>query len=55
MAELYFVHEKTGKKYKVVKYDKEAGMIRLKGETGEFDEKYDQQRFAKMGYKPVQS
>lgn len=50
MADLYFVSEKTGKKYLVVEFDKVAGEVRLRGETGEFVEKYDKDRFVSMGY-----
>lgn len=52
MAEVAFVNEKTGKKYKVVKFDKEAGKVTLVGEAGvEFTERYDKELFVKLGYK----
>lgn len=50
MAELYFVNEKTGKKYQVIKFDRDAGTVHLKGEHGEFVEKFDKERFQMMGY-----
>lgn len=50
MAEVYFENEKTGKKYLVLKFDREAGTVRLKGPQGEFDEKYDKEHFKKLGY-----
>ncbi len=49
----YFKNEKTGKKYLVLSFDKEAGTVRLKGPFGEFSEPYDKDRFVKMGYKLV--
>ena len=54
MADVYFLNEATGKKYKVVAFDKEAGTVRLKGEHGEFIEKYSRERFEKLGYRPWQ-
>jgi glutamine amidotransferase-like uncharacterized protein len=50
MANLYFRNEKTGKKYQVVSMDKDAGTILLRGEHAEFTEKYDKDRFKKLGY-----
>lgn len=50
MTELYFVNERTGKRYKVVRMLKETGEIVLKGEYAEFTEKYDKDRFSNMGY-----
>lgn len=50
MASYYFKNEATGNKYKVVKLDKEAGTVTLRGKFGEFVEKFDKERFKKMGY-----
>lgn len=51
MSEVAFVNEKTGKAYKVVKFDREAGKVTLVGEQGvEFTEKYDKELFQKLGY-----
>jgi hypothetical protein len=51
MAELYLVNDKTGKKYKILKFDQAAGKVRLRGEQGiEFEEKYDKETFKKLGY-----
>lgn len=53
MAELYFVNEKTGRRYKVVRFDEAAGKVVLIGEHGvEFDENYDKALFKKLGYRP---
>lgn len=53
-TELYFENVKTKKRYKVVKLDKEAGEITLRGEYAEFTEPYSKERFQKLGYKLVQ-
>lgn len=52
MPEVAFVNEKTGKRYKVVKFDQTAGKVTLIGEHGvEFTENYDKELFQKLGYK----
>ena len=51
MPEVALVNEKTGKKYKIVKFDKDAGTITLVGEHNvEFTERYDKELFVKLGY-----
>lgn len=50
MTKLYFRNTETGKKFQVVRHDKEAGTITLRGEHAEFLEKYDRERFAQLGY-----
>lgn len=50
MTEVYFKNTTTGRRYKVVNIDKMKGEIRLRGEHAEFTEKYDKERFKKMGY-----
>lgn len=50
MPELCFENERTGKRYKIVSFDKAAGTVRLKGDHAEFTENYDKDRFLKMGY-----
>jgi len=47
---VYFYNEKTGRKYAVVKFDREAGTVTLKGEVYEFTEPFDRAKFEKMGY-----
>lgn len=47
---LYFRNVKTGKRYGVVRIDKERNLITLKGEMAEFTEAYDKDRFKRMGY-----
>lgn len=52
MSDLAFVHEKTNRQYKVVKWDQAAGRITLVGEAGiEFEERYDKELFVRLGYK----
>lgn len=51
MPEISFVNQKTGKKYRVVRFDKEAGKVTLVGEQGvEFTESYSKERFESLGY-----
>jgi len=50
MVKLYFRNEQTGKRYKIVSMDKEAGEVVLQGEHAEFTEKYDKEKFKKLGY-----
>lgn len=55
MPKLYFQNEKTGKRYEIVRFDKAAGEVVLKGTSNnEFTEKYDKDRFLQMGYSLVQ-
>lgn len=49
-AAVYFVHQKTGARFKVIGRDVDAGTITLEGEYGTFTEKYDKQLFIKNGY-----
>jgi hypothetical protein len=56
MPELFFENTKTGKKYKVLKFDREAGKVRLVGEHNvEFEEKFDKELFQKLGYELKQA
>jgi hypothetical protein len=51
VAEIAFVHNRTGRRYRVVAFDKDAGKVRLIGEHNvEFSEPYSKERFAEMGY-----
>jgi hypothetical protein len=54
MSTLYFENTKNGKRYKVIKVDKEKGEITLQGQFNEFIEKYDKERFTRLGYKLIQ-
>jgi len=46
-----FVNQKTGRKYEVVRFDKDAGTVTLRGEAGiEFTEPYSKERFVNLGY-----
>lgn len=51
MTAVYFVQTTTGKRYKVIKMDHEAGKVTLRGEYGEFVEPYSKARFERLGYK----
>ena len=52
MTKLVLINNETGKEFEVVKYDKEAGKLTLKGpETGTtFEEDADKERLTRMGY-----
>tara|TARA_R110000868_G_scaffold261331_3_gene519428 strand:+ start:6260 stop:6448 length:189 start_codon:yes stop_codon:yes gene_type:complete len=50
MAKLYFRNQKTNKRYEVVRMDKEKNEVTLRGETAEFVEPYDKERFKQLGY-----
>lgn len=50
MTTLYFRNVKTGKRFQVIKMDKENNEITLKGEYSTFVEPYDKQRFIDNGY-----
>lgn len=50
MVKLYFKNTRTGKRYEVVSMDKEARTVTLKGQHAEFVEKYDKERFERLGY-----
>jgi hypothetical protein len=56
MAEVMFINNKTGKKYKVLKFDRDTGRVRLVGERGvEFEEKFDKELFKRLGYELQQA
>ncbi len=51
MAELFFENIHTGKRYKIVSFDKDAGTVTLIGPHNmPFTEKYTKERFEQMGY-----
>jgi hypothetical protein len=47
---VYFYNEKTGRRYDVLKFDKERGKILLKGKISEFEEDFNKEKLARMGY-----
>jgi hypothetical protein len=50
--EFAFVNQKSGKRYKVVTIDQDAGKVTLVGEAGiPFTEPYSKERFVELGYK----
>lgn len=54
-ADVFFENIHTGKRYKVVSFDREAGTVTLIGPHNRpFTEKYSKERFQEMGYKAVQ-
>lgn len=50
MAKYFLVHKQTGKKFQVIKQDKEAGTITLKGSHAAFTEEFNPAKFKKQGY-----
>ena len=53
MTVVYFENASTGKRFKVLRWNRETGEITLKGVHAEFTEKYEKERFAKLGYRIV--
>ena len=48
---LHFICEKTQRRYDVVSFNKETGEVVLKGKNGgQFIEKFDKDKFLRMGY-----
>ena len=56
MTQFFFLHSGTGKRYDVVDIDRAAGTVKLRGPIAkrEFVEKFDPEKFAKMGYQLMQ-
>ena len=51
MPEVAFVNKKTGRRYRVVSFDNDAGKVTLADENGiEFIEPYSKERFKELGY-----
>ena len=50
MADLYFRHTTTNRRYKIVRLDKETKRLVLQGDTSEFDVAYDKEAIASWGY-----
>lgn len=50
MPKLFFVNKETGRRYEIVKLDKEAGEVTLRGEMAVFTESYDKDKFKELGY-----
>lgn len=53
MAKYFLVSSRTGKKYEIVKRDKEKGTVTLKGDIAAWDEQFDMEKFKSQGYKLV--
>lgn len=51
MKKYYYIHTRTGRKFEIINVDLEAGTITLKGETSEFVETFDKERFKELGYR----
>ena len=50
MTRLFFENKNTGNRYEIVGRDAEAGTVLLKGKNSEWEEPYDKEKFAKLGY-----
>lgn len=50
MADIYFKNTTTGRRYKVIEFDKMTNEVRLQGDHAEFREPYSKKRFEEMGY-----
>ena len=51
---LYFESTKSGKRFKVLEWDDETGVVKLQGEFDPFTEIFDKKRFKSMNYKLVE-
>ena len=54
MTQLALKNKETGKIYPIVKWDKSANQITLKGENSQFDVEFDKDNLKEMGYTLVQ-
>lgn len=50
MPKYYLKSKKTGKRFQIVRRNKVAGTVTLKGDIAEFDEAFDMEKFKTMGY-----
>ena len=50
---VFFQHTKTGRRYRVVRIDRAANTVTLKGDLAEFQESYDKATFTRLGYELV--
>ena len=50
MSELFFQNIKTGKRYKIVSFNKEQGTVKLQGPHATWEEPYSKERFQQLGY-----
>jgi hypothetical protein len=50
IEKLFLENKTTGRKYKVLRFDKEANKLWLTGDYGEFDVEFDKENLKKMGY-----
>lgn len=50
---LYFVNAAVNKKYKVLEFDRKNQIVKLQGQNASFVEKYDKEKFKKLGYQLV--
>jgi len=50
MPKLFLVHDATGKKYEILRVDRDSGMMTLQGPRAKFDEVYDPAALKQRGY-----
>lgn len=50
MTKLRLHNKRTGRSFEVVRFNKETGMVTLRGPNAEFSEKFDAEQFKRMGY-----
>lgn len=53
MPKLFFEHEKTKKRFEIVRFNEADKTVTLKGPTSEFTDDYDKELYKKLGYKLV--
>jgi len=50
---VFFVNQETKKEFQVLAWNKETGVMKLKGQHSTFYEEYSKERFERLGYKLV--
>jgi len=51
MANYHLIHRETGKRFEILRIDRKAGMMTLRGSRGgEFEEPYDPDGLKQRGY-----
>jgi hypothetical protein len=51
----YLVNMRTGRKFEIIKLDRDKNLLTLRGETGgQFEEPYDKPKLKSLGYTYVQ-
>ena len=47
---VFFVNKETKKRFQVLAWNKQTGVMKLKGQHSTFSEEYSKERFERLGY-----